>query len=104
MEKRAQRMTTEVSRLEEHLRRALEGKALHGPPVLELPAGDGRPPTAAEAWPACPAATEENRLQTVQELRGLNGRLRQAVRGFPDGRLAGPPTGQVRMAPGRLEA
>ena len=32
-------MTTEVKRLEEQLRRALEGEAWHGPSVLELLAG-----------------------------------------------------------------
>ncbi|MDD1750681.1 MAG: DinB family protein [Methanothrix sp.] len=32
-------MTTEVNRLEEQLRRALEGEAWHGPSVLELLAG-----------------------------------------------------------------
>src|SRR5512146_1101611 len=32
-------MTTEVNRLEEQLRRSLEGEAWHGPSVLELLAG-----------------------------------------------------------------
>jgi len=117
-------MTTEVNRLEEQLRRALEGEAWHGPSVLELLAGlsaaqaashpiagahsiwelvlhlgsdydlvlrrlvgDGRQLTAAEDWPACPASTEENWQQTVQELKLLNKKLRQAVRDFPDERL-----------------
>jgi hypothetical protein len=117
-------MTAEVNRLEEQLRRALEGEAWHGPSVLELLAGlsvaqaashpipgahsiwelvlhlrsdydlvlrrlagDGRQLTAAEDWPACPASTEENWQQTVQELKLLNKKLRQAVRNFPDERL-----------------
>jgi len=117
-------MTTEVNRLEEQLRRALEGEAWHGPSVLELLAGlsaaqaashpiagahsiwelvlhlrsdydlvlrrlagDGRQLTAPEDWPACPAPTEENWQQTVQELKHLNKKLRQAVRDFPVERL-----------------
>jgi len=117
-------MTAEVTRLEEQLRRALEGEAWHGPSVLESlagvsaaqaashpiagahsiwelvlhlrsdydlvlrrMAGDGRQLTAAEGWPACPASTEENWQQTVQELKLLNKKLRQAVRDFPDERL-----------------
>jgi uncharacterized damage-inducible protein DinB len=120
-------MITEVSRLEEQLRRALEGEAWHGPSVLELLAGlsaaqaashliagahsiwelvfhiasdydlvlrrlagDGRQLTAAEEWPACPASTEENWQQTVQELKLLNKKLRQAVRDFPVERLDDP--------------
>ena len=114
----------EVNRLEEQLRRALEGEAWHGPSVLELlagvsaaqaashpiagahsiwelvlhlrtdydlvlrrMAGDGRELTVAEGWPACPAPTEENWQQTVQELELWNRKLRQAVRDFPDERL-----------------
>ena len=117
-------MSMEVNRLEEQLRRALEGEAWHGPSVLELlagvsaaqaashpiagahsiwelvlhirsdydlvlrrMAGDGRELTAAEGWPACPAPTEENWQQTVQELELWNRKLRQAVRDFPDERL-----------------
>jgi uncharacterized damage-inducible protein DinB len=117
-------MTAEVNRLEEQLRRALEGEAWHGPSVLESLAGlsaaqaasypiagvhsiwelvlhiasdyelvlrrlagDGRQLTAAEDWPACPASTEENWQQTVQALKLLNKKLRQAVRDFPDERL-----------------
>jgi uncharacterized damage-inducible protein DinB len=117
-------MTAEINRLEEQLRRALEGEAWHGPSVLELLAGlsaaqaashpiagahsiwelvlhiasdydlvlrrlagDGRPETAAEDWPACPAPTEENWRQTVRQLTQLNQKLRQAVRAFPDERL-----------------
>ncbi|MBX2992834.1 MAG: DinB family protein [Bacteroidetes bacterium] len=120
-------MTTEVDRLEDQLRRALEGEAWHGPSVLELLtgisatqaashpiagahsiwevvlhlandydlvlrrlAGDGRQLTAAEDWPACPASTEENWQQTLQELKRLNNKLRQAVRDFPVGRLDDP--------------
>jgi uncharacterized damage-inducible protein DinB len=120
-------MTAEASRLEQQLRRALEGEAWHGPAVLELLAGlsaaqaashpiagahsiwelvlhlrsdydlvlrrlsgDGRPLTAAEDWPACPAATEENWQRTRQELELLNKQLRQAVRDFPDARLDAP--------------
>jgi uncharacterized damage-inducible protein DinB len=117
-------MTAEVNRLDDQLRRALEGEAWHGPSVLELlaglsaaqaashpvagahsiwelvlhigsdydlvlrrVAGDGRKPTAAEDWPACPASTEENWRQTVQELQLLNKKLREVVRDFPDERL-----------------
>ena len=120
-------MTTEVNRLEEQLRRALEGEAWHGPSVLELLAGvsaaqaashpihgaysiwelvlhlstdyelilrrlagDGRQLTAAEEWPACPAPTEENWQLTVQELKDLNKKLREAVRDFPVERLDDP--------------
>ena len=117
----------EVNRLEEQLRRALEGEAWHGPSVLESLdglsaaqaashpiagahsiwelvlhlgsdydlvlrrlAGDGRQLTAAEDWPACPASTEENWQQTVQELKLLNKKLRQAVRDFSVERLDDP--------------
>ena len=120
-------MTSEAGRLEEQLRRALEGEAWHGPAVLELLAGltaaqaashpivgahsiwelvlhlgsdydlvlrrlagDGRTLTAAEDWPACPASTEENWQQTVQQLELKNQMLRQAVRDFPDERLDEP--------------
>jgi uncharacterized damage-inducible protein DinB len=120
-------MAAEVSRLEEQLRRALEGKGWHGPSVLESLAGvsaaqaascpiagahsiwelvlhlgsdydlvlrrlagDGRPLTAAEDWPVCPAPTEENWRQTVQELTRLNRKLPQAVRDFADERLDDP--------------
>lgn len=120
-------MTTEAVRLEEQLRRALEGEASHGPSVLDLVAdlsaeqaashpiagahsiwelvlhigsdydlvlrrlaGDGRLLTAAEAWPACPAPTEENWRRTVQDLSLRNERLRQAVRDFPEARLDDP--------------
>jgi uncharacterized damage-inducible protein DinB len=122
-----ERMTAEVNRLEDQLRRALEGEAWHGPSVLESLAGlsaaqaashpiagahsiwelvlhlgsdydlvlrrlagDGRLLTAAEDWPACPASTEENWQQTVQELKLLNKKLRQAVREFPSERLDDP--------------
>ncbi|MFB3908893.1 MAG: DinB family protein [Candidatus Eisenbacteria bacterium] len=117
-------MTAEVNRLDEQLRRALEGKAWHGPSVLELLAGvsaaqaaghpiagahsiwelvlhlssdyevvlrrlagDGRPLTAAEDWPTCPAPTEENWQQTVRDLTRRNEELRRAVRAFPEERL-----------------
>jgi len=120
-------MTEEVHRLEDQLRRALEGEAWHGPSVLELlagvsaaqaashplagahsiwelvlhlttdydlvlrrMAGDGRPFTVAEGWPACPAPTEENWRRTVQELERMNQKLRQAVRDFPALRLDEP--------------
>jgi uncharacterized damage-inducible protein DinB len=120
-------MTAEVNRLEEQLRRTLEGEAWHGPSVLESLAGlstaqaashpiagahsiwelvlhlgsdydlvlrrlagDGRQLTAAEDWPACPASTEENWQQTVQELKLKNKKLRQAVRDFPAERLDDP--------------
>jgi len=39
--------------------------------VLRRLAGHGRPYTATEDWPACPAATEENWQRTEQELRQL---------------------------------
>ena len=58
--------------------------------VLRRLAGDGRQLTAVEDWPACPAPTEENWRQTVQELTRLNGTLRQAVRDFPQYRLDAP--------------
>ena len=120
-------MTSEVGRLEEQLRRTLEGEAWHGPSVLELLAGlsaaqaarhpiagahsiwelvlhigtdydlllrrlagDGRPLTAGEDWPACPASTEENWRRTVEELTLKNEKLRQAVREFPADRLDEP--------------
>jgi uncharacterized damage-inducible protein DinB len=120
-------VTAEVHRLDEQLRRALEGEAWHGPSVLELLAGvsaaqaaahpiagahsiweivlhlrsdydlvlrrlagDGRQLTAAEDWPACPASTDENWQQTVQELKLRNEKLRQAVRDFPAERLDAP--------------
>jgi len=137
-------MTAEVNRLEDQLRRALEGEAWHGPSVLESLAGisaaqaashpiagahsiwelvlhlrsdydlvlrrlagDGRPLTAAEDWPACPASTEENWQQTVQELKLLNKKLRQAVRDFPDDRLDDPsyprlPTPRTRSSSASL--
>ncbi len=125
-------MSAEIDRLEEQLRRALEGEAVHGPAVLELLdglsaaqaashpiagahsiwelvlhlrsdydlvlrrlAGDGRQLTAAEDWPACPAPTEENWQQTVQELELLNRKLRQAVRDFPDEQLDDPLVAEV---------
>jgi uncharacterized damage-inducible protein DinB len=120
-------MITEINRLDEQLRRALEGEAWHGPAVLEVLAGlsaaqaaghpiagahsiwelvlhlrsdydlvlrrlagDGRPYTAAEDWPACPAPTGENWQQTVEELKLLNQKLRQEVRDFPVERLDDP--------------
>lgn len=120
-------MTREIKRLDEQLRRTLEGEAWHGPSVLESLtglsaaqaasqpiagahsiwelvlhltgdydlvlrrlAGDGRPHTAAEDWPECPAPTEENWQRTVQALKEMNKKLRQAVRGFPDERLDDP--------------
>lgn len=120
-------MTPEINRLDEQLRRALEGESWHGPSVLELLAGlsaaqasshpiagahsiwelvlhlrsdydlvlrrlagDGHKVTAAEDWPACPASTEENWEQSVQELRLRNQKLRQAVRDFPVERLDDP--------------
>jgi uncharacterized damage-inducible protein DinB len=39
IERRVERMTVEVNRLEEQLRRVLEGEAWHGPSVLELLTG-----------------------------------------------------------------
>ncbi|MCC6396899.1 MAG: DinB family protein [Bacteroidetes bacterium] len=120
-------MTAEIYRLEEQLRRALEGEAWHGPSVLELLAGlsaaqaashpiagahsiwelvlhlssdydlvlrrlagDARRLTDSEDWPACPAPTEENWDQTVQQLKLLNTKLRQAVSDFPVERLDDP--------------
>jgi len=120
-------MAAEVDRLEEQLRRALEGEAWHGPSVLELLAGvtaaqaaahpipgahsiwelvlhlatdyelvlrrlagDGHALTAAEDWPPCPAATDENWQRSVLELERLNKKPRQAVREFPEERLDQP--------------
>jgi uncharacterized damage-inducible protein DinB len=120
-------MTTEINRLEDQLRRTLEGEAWHGPSVLELlagvsaaqatshpiagahsiwelvlhirtdydlvlrrMAGDGRPLSAGEDWPACPAPTEENWRQSVQELELMNRKMRQAVLDFPAERLDEP--------------
>jgi uncharacterized damage-inducible protein DinB len=120
-------MIVEINRLEDQLRRVLEGKAWHGQSVLELLAGlsatqaashpiagahsiwelvlhlasdyklvlrrlagNGRHLTAAEDWPACPASTEENWQQTLQELTLLSKKLRQAVRDFPEERLDDP--------------
>ncbi len=122
-----EQLNAEVNRLEEQLRRALEGEAWHGPSVLELLAGlsatqasahpiagahsiwelvlhlgsdydlvlrrlagDGRQLTASEDWPACPASTEENWQQTVEDLKLLNKKLRQAVRNFSEERLDNP--------------
>lgn len=123
----AKQMPADVSRLNEQLRRALQGDAWHGPSVLELLAGlsaaqaashpiagahsiwelvlhirtdydlllrrlagDGRPLTEADGWPACPAPTEQNWRETVRELERSNAKLRQAVRDFPDDRLDHP--------------
>ncbi len=120
-------MPGETTRLDEQLRRTLEGEAWHGPSVLEvlegvtaeqairhpIPgahsiweivlhlctdyslvlrriAGDGRPFTVEEGWPPCPPATPENWRASVEELRRLNGRLREAVRAFPEERLDEP--------------
>jgi len=55
--------------------------------LLRRLAADGRPLTAAEAWPASFPATEDNWQQTVQELKLLNQKLRQAVLDFPNERL-----------------
>ena len=122
-------MTTEPNRLEQQLRRVLEGDAWHGPSVLEALAGvsaaqaaahpiagahsiwelvlhlssdhdlilrrlagDARQLTPDEAWPPCPAPTEEHWQRTLQELRRGNVRLRQAVVEFPDERLDQPLT------------
>jgi len=122
-----ERMTAEVDRLDDQIRRALEGEAWHGPSILELLAGvsasqaashpvagahsiwelllhmtsdydlvlrrlsgEGLQLTAAEDWPACPASSEENWQQAIQELRRLNAKLRQTVRDFPVERLDDP--------------
>jgi uncharacterized damage-inducible protein DinB len=58
--------------------------------VLRRLAGDGRPVSPGEDWPACPASTEENWQQTVRELRRKNEDLRRAVREFPAERLDEP--------------
>ncbi len=63
--------------------------------VLRRLAGDGHGLTAAEDWPACPAATEENWRRAVRELERLNQKLRQAVRGFPAERLDEPLVAEV---------
>jgi uncharacterized damage-inducible protein DinB len=120
-------MSSEIRRIEDQLRRALEGEAWHGPAVLELLAGvsaaqaarhpipgahsiwelalhigsdydlvlrrlagDGRPVSPGEDWPACLAPTEENWQQTVRELERKNENLRRAVRDFPAERLDEP--------------
>lgn len=120
-------MTAEADRLQDQLRRALEGEAWHGPSVLELLAdvtaqqaashpiagahsiwelvlhlrsdydlllrrlaGDGRQLTTAEGWPACPAPTEANWQQTIQDLELGNEKLRQSVGTFPNERLDDP--------------
>ena len=120
-------MTTEANRLEDQLRRTLEGEAWHGPSVLELlagvsaaqaashpiagahsiwelvlhirtdydlvlrrMAGDGRQLSAGEDWPACPAPTEENWRQSVQELELMNRKMSEAVLDFPAERLDEP--------------
>jgi hypothetical protein len=125
-------MPAEITRLEEQLKRALEGEAWHGPSVLELlvgvsaaqavshpiagahsiwelvlhlrsdydlvlrrMAGDGRPVSPGEDWPACPAPTEENWQRTVQELRLRNEELRRAVRNLPMERLDEPLVSEV---------
>jgi uncharacterized damage-inducible protein DinB len=58
--------------------------------VLRRLAGDGRPLTPAEDWPASPASTEENWQRTVRELKRRDEKLREAVRGFPGERLDDP--------------
>lgn len=58
--------------------------------VLRRMAGDGRPLTADEAWPPCPAATEENWRRTVGDLKRGNQGLRQAVQALPEERLYDP--------------
>jgi uncharacterized damage-inducible protein DinB len=120
-------MSDATRRLEEQLRRALEGEAWHGPSlqeslagvsaeqaaarpiatahtiweivlhlggtyalVLRRLSGDGRQLTAAEDWPPCPPATEENWRHAVRELTRLDLELRQAVRAFPEDRLDQP--------------
>lgn len=120
-------MNTEIDRLDDQIRRSLEGEAWHGPSVLETLAGvsaeqaaghpipgahsiweivlhissdydlvlrrlngDGRPYTAAEDWPACPEPIGEKWQNTIEELKLLNTKLRQAVRDFPVERLDEP--------------
>ena len=122
----------EIKRLEEQLKRALEGEAWHGPSVLESLAGvsavdaaahpisgahsiweivlhlttdyglvlrrlsgDGRQLTPEEAWPPCPAVTEENWRKATQDLTKLNQELRQAVHAFPGARLDEPLVSEV---------
>jgi hypothetical protein len=53
-------------------------------------AGDGRQLSAGEDWPACPAPTEENWRQSVQELELMNRKMREAVLDFPAERLDEP--------------
>jgi uncharacterized damage-inducible protein DinB len=55
--------------------------------VMRRMAGDGRPLTPEEGWPACPPATEENWRESVDRLSRLNQEFRQAVVGFPVDRL-----------------
>jgi uncharacterized damage-inducible protein DinB len=123
----SERVTDELNRLADQLRRALEGEAWHGPSVLEALAGvsahqaaahpiagahsiwelvlhlcgdyilvmrrlagDGRQLTPEEDWPACPAVTEENWRESVDQLSRLNQEFRQAVLRFPGDRLDHP--------------
>jgi uncharacterized damage-inducible protein DinB len=58
--------------------------------VLRRLAGEGRPLTPEEDWPALPAATPAHWRKTVEELSALDRRLREAVRSFPEGRLDRP--------------
>ncbi len=120
-------LTRETQRIEDQLRRALEGEAWHGPSVLESLAGvtaaqaashpiagahsiwelvlhlatdyslvlrrmggDGRPFSPGEDWPTCPEPTEENWRRAIDEVVRLNHELREAVLGFPEGRLDEP--------------
>jgi hypothetical protein len=58
-------------------------------------------------WPACPASTEENWQQTVQELKLPNKKLGQAVRDFPEKRPDDPsyprlPTPRTRSSSASL--
>jgi uncharacterized damage-inducible protein DinB len=120
-------MSSEVRRIEDQLKRSLEGNAWHGPAVLETLQGitaaqahahpiagahsvwevvlhltytyrvvlrrirgDGAPIRAAEDWSLVPPATEASWQEAVDDLRRVNGELRDAVRAFPAGRLDEP--------------
>ncbi|MFA7331863.1 MAG: DinB family protein [Candidatus Delongbacteria bacterium] len=63
--------------------------------ILRRLAGDGRPFTPEEDWPACPPATAENWREAVEELRRLNLQLREAVLAFPAHRLDEPLVSEV---------
>ncbi len=58
--------------------------------VLRRLAGDGHQLSPAEDWPPCPEPIEANWRRAIDELTRLNHELREAVLGFPEGRLDEP--------------